>query len=257
MQTECRYSEIENMKQQYFRHLRIIFPLLIVFTTILNGQELSLHDGSETNEHRQGSELLSPSETELSELIIHANQESLGQAHELTGIASWYGSKFQGRETANGEFFDTNALTAAHKTLPFGSIVAVTNLENNKIIEVRINDRGPFVENRIIDLSRAAATALDFTHKGIAQVSLRIVSFPPEAHYVTLQISAFSDQSNALALQTELTAKGIDVDILQSSNKKIYRVSIEKLAKEDLEKTRILLAKIGYTTPLVKPYQEN
>ncbi|TVR05053.1 MAG: septal ring lytic transglycosylase RlpA family protein, partial [Spirochaetaceae bacterium] len=75
--------------------------------------------------------------------------------HELDGLASWYGGKFQGRLTANGEVFDTNQLTAAHRTLPFGTIVRVINPVSEQQVVVRINDRGPFVEGRVIDLSRA------------------------------------------------------------------------------------------------------
>src|SRR6056297_561279 len=111
-----------------------------------------------------------------------------------TGYASWYGGKFQGRQTASGEIFDTNKLTAAHKSLSFGTVVEVTNLDNGKSIEVRINDRGPFVEGRIIDLSRAAATKIGMMSTGIAPVKVEIVrsalnnvhgySSPPElSHY--------------------------------------------------------------------------
>ncbi len=82
------------------------------------------------------------------------------------GLASWYGGKFQGRQTANGKIFATNKLTAAHKTLPFGTIVRVTNLENGKTSLVRINDRGPFVEGRIIGLSRAEADSPAATEYG-------------------------------------------------------------------------------------------
>ncbi len=91
------------------------------------------------------------------------------------GFASWYGGKFQGRQTANGERFDTKKLTAAHKTLPFGTFVRVTNLENNLSVEVRINDRGPFIEGRIIDLSRAAADVIGMAGKGIALVKVEPV----------------------------------------------------------------------------------
>ena len=97
-----------------------------------------------------------------------------------TGYASWYGGKFQGRLTANGEIFDTNKLTAAHRTLDFNTVVKVTNLTNGKSVEVRINDRGPFVDDRIIDLSRAAAAAIDMVGAGIAPVEVRIVRRPPE-----------------------------------------------------------------------------
>src|SRR3972149_11832872 len=86
------------------------------------------------------------------------------------GMASWYGGKFQGRKTASGEIFDTNKFTAAHKTLPFGTMVKVTNLDNQKTTIVRINDRGPFVAGRIIDLSKAAAEELDMMKTGLAGV---------------------------------------------------------------------------------------
>ena len=87
--------------------------------------------------------------------------------------ASYYGEAFNGRPTANGEIFDMNAYTAAHKTLPFGTLVEVTNLENGRKVIVRINDRGPFVGNREIDVSKAAAAALDMLAYGVVRVSLR------------------------------------------------------------------------------------
>ena len=96
----------------------------------------------------------------------------VSSAESSTGIASWYGPGFHGRKTASGERFNQNAMTAAHKTLPFGTIVAVTH--NGKTIRVRINDRGPFVKGRIIDLSKAAARALGC--KGTCKVSLTVVS---------------------------------------------------------------------------------
>ena len=92
------------------------------------------------------------------------------------GIASWYGGKFQGRRTANGEIYDKYKLTAAHKKLPFNSIVEVTNLNNNKRVIVRINDRGPFVKNRIIDLSKKAAGMIGMENTGTAPVSLIILN---------------------------------------------------------------------------------
>lgn len=93
----------------------------------------------------------------------------------LVGVASWYGPGFQGRPTANGEIYDQNALTAAHKTLPFGTKVMVTNLRTGNRVIVRINDRGPFIEGRTIDLSRNAAAALDMLGAGVEVVRLDIV----------------------------------------------------------------------------------
>ena len=91
-----------------------------------------------------------------------------------TGVASYYATKFQHRKTANGERFDNNAMTAAHKTLPFGTEVIVTNLSNGKSVKVRINDRGPFVKGRIIDLSSIAFSQISNLDKGIEKVDIRV-----------------------------------------------------------------------------------
>ena len=90
------------------------------------------------------------------------------------GLASWYGRDHQGKRTANGERFDRRTLTAAHKTLPFETPVAVRNLENGREATVRINDRGPYVEGRVIDLSEAAAEQLDMKNRGVVPVELRV-----------------------------------------------------------------------------------
>ncbi|HEY9538169.1 MAG TPA: septal ring lytic transglycosylase RlpA family protein [Kiloniellaceae bacterium] len=97
-------------------------------------------------------------------------------AASYTGLASWYGAKFHGRLTASGERYDMAALTAAHQTLPFGSRVRVTNLANSRFVEVVINDRGPFAEDRLIDLSRAAAKRLGIVEDGVAEVRIEVLS---------------------------------------------------------------------------------
>lgn len=97
------------------------------------------------------------------------------------GVASWYGPGFAGRRTANGEIFDPSMLTAAHRTLPFGTRVRVTNTTNGRIVEVRINDRGPFKAGRVIDLSRAAAEAIGMVGSGTAQVRLEVVTGLPNS----------------------------------------------------------------------------
>jgi rare lipoprotein A len=97
------------------------------------------------------------------------------------GLASYYADKYQGRKTANGETFDTAKLTAAHKTLPFGTRVRVTNLDNGKSVEVRINDRGPYVAGRVIDLSPAAARKLDMLRAGVVRVRLDVLGTRPVA----------------------------------------------------------------------------
>lgn len=97
------------------------------------------------------------------------------RSYRTVGWASWYGRRFHGRKTANGERYNMNALTAAHRTLPFGTKVRVTNLGNGRSVVVRINDRGPFIKGRIIDLSRRGANALRFIKKGKARVRLKIM----------------------------------------------------------------------------------
>src|SRR5688572_6126972 len=95
--------------------------------------------------------------------------------YDVRGVASWYGDAFHMKATANGEVFDMNAVSAAHTTLPLPSLVEVTNLDNGKKLVVRVNDRGPFVDNRIIDLSREAAIQLGFHRQGLANVRVRYV----------------------------------------------------------------------------------
>lgn len=93
----------------------------------------------------------------------------------ITGSASWYGGKFHGRTTANGERYNMNEMTAAHKTLPFGTKVRVTNQRNGQVVTVRINDRGPYAGNRVIDLSRGAAQAVGMIRQGVAPVKIEVL----------------------------------------------------------------------------------
>lgn len=97
--------------------------------------------------------------------------------YKATGIASWYGDRFHNKLTASGEIFNKHKMTAAHKFLPIPSIVKVTNLANNKSIKVKVNDRGPFIDNRIIDLSERAAKLLGFREQGLANVRVELISY--------------------------------------------------------------------------------
>ena len=106
-----------------------------------------------------------------------------------TGLASWYGARHHGKRTASGEIFDQNKFTAAHRTLPWGSIVKVTNLDNGELVEVRINDRGPFKKGRIIDLSRAAARALGMLQSGVSPVQMELLSGREMSNDLVLQNS--------------------------------------------------------------------
>ena len=105
----------------------------------------------------------------------HADRTNAGSLPASVGLASWYGGQFHGRLTASGESFDKNALTAAHRSLPFGTRVRVTNLANGRSLLLTINDRGPFVDGRIIDVSQRAAEQLGFKNKGITRVRLEVM----------------------------------------------------------------------------------
>lgn len=121
-----------------------------------------------------------PSKSYASKPPVHRSAPSVapkqqrGPQYDIVGTASWYGGKFNGRRTANGEVYNMNKLTAAHPTLPFDTWVEVTNLQNGRTIALRINDRGPFIKGRVIDVSRRAAKRLGFINDGITRVGIRI-----------------------------------------------------------------------------------
>lgn len=165
-----------------------------------------------------------------------------------TGVASWYGSKFHGHETSNGEIYDMYAMTAAHTSLPLPTFVQVTNLDNNRQVIVRVNDRGPFVGNRIIDLSYAAAHRLDMLDKGVARV--RIEAIDPVQWQarnnrrsnnqvagsggVFLQVGALGNAEAAERLQSrarELTQAPVRV----VSGQALYRVQVGPLEESSAE----------------------
>lgn len=105
----------------------------------------------------------------------HDKTMSYAKSHELVGQASWYSNKFHGKRTASGEWYNRSAYTAAHKSLPFGTIVRVTNTSNGKKVDVKINDRGPYVKGRVIDLSQRAFEQIGNIKKGVAPVKIEIV----------------------------------------------------------------------------------
>ena len=159
-----------------------------------------------------------------------------------SGVASWYGDPFHGRRTANGEVYDMYMLTAAHKTLPFHTIVEVQNLENYKKIIVRINDRGPFVSGRILDLSFKAAKLLDMIEPGTAPVNLRLIrpddvtlrhTQYSESHEFYLQAGAFRVFENAKRMCETLKGLTGDLRFLILSRDGYHRVVSEKLASRD------------------------
>jgi len=151
-------------------------------------------------------------------------------------MASWYGAPFDGRRTSNGEIYDMHQFTAAHRTLPFGAIVRVTNLSNGKQTEVRINDRGPFVANRVIDLSLSAAQAIGMIGPGTSQVRLEIVGGPnPQTGFFGVQVGAFQSRDNAERLRARLDARypPASVATYDSPNGVLYRVRAGRLPTEN------------------------
>ena len=144
------------------------------------------------------------------------------------GIASWYGHPFDGRETADGETYNMHAMTAAHRTLPFGTMVRVLDLENGQSVVVRINDRGPFVEGRIIDLSYAAAQAMHMP--GTALVRLEILSFGAGATtgIYAVQVGAFSDPRNAERVKKliEKSFRPVTMQNFQHGNQRLVRILV-------------------------------
>lgn len=152
------------------------------------------------------------------------------------GVASWYGVPFHGRRAADGEIYDMNKMTAAHRTLPFDSVVRVTNLSNGLQTEVRIIDRGPFVGDRVIDLSAAAARALGMIGPGTAQVRIEMVSGAISlAGAFTVQVGAFSDRANAekLKLQLELRYQPVFIQDYDAPSGHFFRVRVGSLPSED------------------------
>jgi rare lipoprotein A len=182
------------------------------------------------------------------------------------GVASWYGPDFHGGNTSMGERYDMYAMTAAHKTLPLPAYVRVTNLQNGRSVVVRVNDRGPFVGNRIIDLSYAAAMRLDMVRDGTALVEVAAVgpSSAPAATAATAtgtgqrlfaQAGAFAEESNALRLAERLTGLGLEGVAIargEAAGRTLYRVRVgplESVAAYDAVTARMREA--GFATVLL------
>ena len=154
------------------------------------------------------------------------------------GIASWYGRDFHGKLTSNGEVYNMNSLTAAHKTLPFDSVVLVTHRKSGKSVTVRINDRGPFVGDRIIDLSYSAASRLGMAETGTAPVSLRVIKSAqssPARNAVgasakkgiySVQVGVFGDIENARKISKQFNNSRIFA--VKQSNRKLYKILVGK-----------------------------
>jgi rare lipoprotein A len=178
-----------------------------------------------------------------------------------TGVASWYGPGFHGRATASGVIYNQNELTAAHQTLPLGTRVMVTNLSNSRTIEVSINDRGPFAKGRIIDLSHAAAQAIDMIGPGTAPVRIEVIAAPQRIQSIraaldyTLQLGSFAQLENARQLHDRLRHSYSDIAIvpLQSRNGAYYRVQLGTFSNRPAaEEQARRLAASGYSVIIME-----
>lgn len=171
---------------------------------------------------------------------------------ELEGLASYYAEPYNGRKTANGETFDTyQAMTAAHRTLPFNTMVRVTNKTNGRQVDVRINDRGPFVKGRVIDLSLRAAKEIDLVGPGVAPVKLTVLKgselrtveaalLPPEPPSAfAVQVGAFENEKKAEDLRKRLEKKYPTVVVI--SDKTLYRV---RIGEPDMETANKIVAEL-------------
>ena len=184
------------------------------------------------------------------------------------GIASWYGSEFHGRPTSSGEIFNMHAFTCAHKEFPFGTKLKVTDVSNNKTVECLVNDRGPFVSGRDLDLSYAAANEIGLLGKGTSKVRIeyigRDISYIREVRYLsntgpfTIQVGSFREIANAMRLKTALELKygGVYVTEVEINGNRFYRVRIGKFrVNEEMLLLAQTLAQEGYTVFITR-YEE-
>ncbi len=182
------------------------------------------------------------------------------------GVASWYGPGFQGKKTATGEIFDMYEMTAAHKTLPIPSYAQVTNLENNKTVVVRINDRGPFVGNRLLDLSYAAAKKIGIQSEGTGKVEIKAISqmqalpqiqkaAESQNKKVYFQVGSFGSESKALKLQDKISAHNMPEPIIHATKHRkntLYKVQMGPIkSTQNAEILSDQLAKIGIKDPQI------
>lgn len=175
-----------------------------------------------------------------------------------SGIASWYGQEFHGRPTSNGEIYNMHDLTAAHRTLPFGTVVEITNILNGRTVTVRINDRGPFVGNRIIDLSYAAARMLDMVGPGTIPIRLEVVKevLPaPAGQRFAVQVGAFilRDNADAMAAKLRPDFPDVAVSLFQTEWQTYYRVRIPAGSRREAHRLADRLSGLGHNVILLEP----
>jgi rare lipoprotein A len=159
-----------------------------------------------------------------------------------TGVASWYGPGFHGKRTSNGEIYNQYELTAAHPTLPLGTRVMVTNVSTRQSVEVRVNDRGPFVGGRVIDLSYAAARTIGVYEPGTAQVRVEVLSSaaPVLAVAYAVQLGSYADADKAAALKAQVIRQYSDVYIspMATGRLRYYQVRLGPFVRQEMAAAR-------------------
>jgi rare lipoprotein A len=178
-----------------------------------------------------------PSAPQPSRAASHAPSKPLPVGYTEQGIASWYGIPYHGRPAADGEIYDMEKLVAAHRLMPFNTWLKVTNLTNNKSVNVRIIDRGPFVDGRIIDLSKAAARAIDLLGPGVGRVRLEVIAAPQDVasnDFFAVQVGAFSIYANADRLRAEYAERfGVAQLAMKEGATPMWRVLVGKAPSID------------------------
>ncbi len=181
-------------------------------------------------------------------LIMSGCATTYKQGSRESGLASWYGHDFHGRKTSNGETYDMYGQSAAHKTLPFGTLVRVTDLESGRNIETRINDRGPFVYGRIIDLSYGSAKALGIVGKGVARVTLEVIELGEVKSKFMIQVGLFSvlDNANRVKEKLEKEDQKVYIDQIETDGQLLHRVRVGPfVSKKEADSMRRRLLRVG------------
>jgi len=177
-----------------------------------------------------------------------------------TGLASWYGPNFHGKKTSSREVYNMYDMTAAHRILPFGTYVMVTNLNNGRSVKVEINDRGPFVKGRIIDLSYAAARVLGAVGPGVVPVKIEVLKDESPAQSplrFAVQVGSFINKNNARALQKKLQntyRRDVYVSEFRTPTQTFYRVRIKTPHREGAESITTHLNRAGYVAFVVEEF---
>jgi len=203
----------------------------------------------------------------LSACVTPLKQRQYRIGYREIGLASWYGKDFHGRPTASGEIYNMFDVTAAHKSVPLGTLLRVTDIDTGKSVKVKVNDRGPFVRNRILDLSYGAAKALGIVGTGLANIELKVIGRAPiflpgtaEEKLFFVQLGSYQVKENALRMKEKAARYYEDVSVKahQTTNGRLYRVRIGPYATEEaarltvgkLQESRSLSLKV---TPIVIP----